>query len=271
MGKMLRELNWQRMAAFVIVAGVAAAVAFVAGMLRGSSDAEESGLALSAPPYCHATPAEPVEQDGESVYPVSAVPSMTVSWAVPEDSGPFTVEINGVEYEGALGQAEVPCALEYGLLDEEHPELGRLFHPEVPVVVDSGLQRIEVVAQHADGSTQSGSVHVYMVQEIGLDEVMTGGKTYRLEAFRQLVTVPEGISIAYGGSYAPNCTVDQEGCGRAHVFNVVDPPHGARIDIYRHSWREHFRDVFVEEVDGVPMDDLLDQFEQSIGRHPFWD
>ncbi len=271
MAEMLRKLNWQRMAAYVIVVAVVAAVAFVIGTLRGSSGADDGSLALSAPPYCHATPATPVEQDGEEVYPVSAVPSMTVRWAVPNDSEPFKIEINGVEYDGTLGQAEVPCALEYGLLDEEHPEFGQLFHPEVPVVVESGLQQIEVVAQNADGTTQTDSVHVYMVREVGLDEVMTGGKTYRLAAFRQLVTVPEGISIAYGGSYAPNCTVDQEGCGRAHVFNVVDPPHGARIDIYRHSWQEHFRDVYVEEVNGVRMDDLLDQFEESIGRHPFWD
>ena len=213
MAEMLRNLNWQRMAAFVLVAGVAAAVAFVAGMLRGSSGADESGLALSAPPYCHSTSAAAVEQDGENVYPVTAVPSMTVRWEVPEDAEPFTVEINGVEYDGAPGQAEVPCVLEYGLLDEEHPELGRLFHPEVPVVVDSGLQQIEVVAQNADGSTQTGTVHVYMVREVGLEEVMTGGKTYRLEAFRQLVTVPEGISIAYGGSYSPNCMWTRRAAG----------------------------------------------------------
>ena len=275
MGEVLRDLNWPRLLAFLAIAGVAAGVAFAAGSLRGSREETVGGehdltLSLKAATYCEAWDAEGVLDGEERVWPVSRAPVVEVGWSLTAGLGPYRLEIEGEEYEGTKGVAEVPCAMSYELLEEAHPRLGRLFDPEAPIVVESGMREIRAMAWDAEGAIGEASIEVYVIREVGLDEAMLGGRTYRLGAFRQLVTVPEGISLAYGGSYQPDCgdIEAEEGCERVHVFNVTDPPNGGRIGLYRHSWREHFREVGVAEVDGMAMDDLLDQFEQSIGRHP---
>ena len=276
MREVLRDLNWQRMLAFAVIAGVAAGVAFAVGSLRGSQGETEGGerdlgLSLTGAAYCEAGEMEGVLDGGERVWPVSGAPAVEVGWSLTAGLGPYRVEIEGEEYEGANGVAEVPCATSYEVLEEAHPRLGRLFDPDAPIVVESGVREIAAMAWDAEGAIGEASIEVYVIQGIGLDEEMMGGRTYRLEAFRQLVTVPEGISLVYGGSYEPDCSDGgEEGCERVHVFEVMDPQDGGRIELYRHSWREHFREVGVSEVDGVAMDDLLDQFEQSIGRHPEW-
>lgn len=274
----LQDLNWPRILAFAAIAVVVAVVAFVVGTLRGGGEDETVGaehalrMTLRAAPYCESQQPEGMALDGgEVVWPVSGVPAMEVGWSLTAGLGPYRVQIDGKEYEGTRGVAEVPCATSYEVLEEPHPRLGRLFDPDVEIMVESGVREITATARDAQGALGEASIEVYVIQEVGLDEVMTGGRTYRLRAFRQLVTVPEGIALAYEGSYETDCSdVEEEDCERVHVFEVKDPPNGGRIEVYLHSWQEHFREVGVAEVNGVAMDDLLDQFEQSIGRHPEW-
>ena len=232
----LNRLELRRFALFVAVAATVAVVTVLVAREAGVDDAPATAatpplrLQLSAPEVCEVQP--PFEYiTGRAVYDRdgrvlrweddsdgwSGGGDTTVTWVVSGGTAPYTLEIDGLQedgagkYEGATGTASVSYALQFETPTLDEDGFGIRYYPKQPVV-DSGTKTIMAVVTDASGRTAKASVRTYAVLAVepGLGTVMRGGETYRM--LGMALTIPDGMTMIAEGVLIVMCAPDATIC-----------------------------------------------------------
>ena len=253
-----------------------------------SDDAEPLTLRLSAPLICEARYPKKGGGDGEAWWYWESAGTTEVSWTASGGDGSYTVTIIGETYTGATGTAEVSCAMEHGPVST-HPEWGRIHAADDMPLVDSGRKTINATVADGSGATATSSVDVYSLlnRDFGIgpkrdrdgsvmrdqngsvlyDEILEGGKTYRIDGI--LMTVPSGIDLGVGEAvdYSPGPGGWDERCCTAWSIRIVGSE--AVLFLYETVYEEHARHVPADDsANTIDADRVFDEFLASFGQPP---
>ena len=265
-------------------------------------DAEPLTLTLSAPEICEATRPEGGWTHGlewneeeqawrdivdESWWYWDSAGTMEVTWSAAGGNAEYTVTIADETYTGATGTAEVSCAMEHGPVSA-HPKWGQIHAADDMPLVDSGPKTVSATVVDGSGATATASVDVYAVLNRGLgsatkrdrdgsvlrdqdgsvvyDDILEGGKTYRIDGI--LMTVPSEVDLVVGErmEYSPGSDdVDDRCCSVSIIWIAGSDAALVLWDTYEEANRVVPAGGAANAIDA---NRAFDEFLASFGQPP---
>ena len=177
------------------------------GVTTAAAPADDLTVEISAPHHCTAQEGASAgygwggpEEDEYWVH--EGVATVLVQWRISGGQGPYTVNVAGIETQGAAGTTEVTCA-KAGI------DLNNLKDPDIDVV-ESGPKTITLEATDATGATTTRTHTFEVIERVGSAGGFYGGvflipgRTYY--NWGRFFETPEGEHIAYVGPVQAHLT-----------------------------------------------------------------